>query len=338
AKITQIFCSIDDFCLDFMPQYQKVLLGTKKRNKPTKLHLSEIMTIQVACGIKTYNGSIGMSMDSIPHRTILEEAEAQGIATGLVATCFIVHATPAAFYAHQPLRTMNEEIALDLVDKDVDLIIGGGKKYFDRRDQDDRNLYEELQEKGYQVSDYSKLDLTQVNFHTRSKVIHFTADRHPVPVSAGRNYLPYASKAAPRFLKNYNSDKGFFLMIEGSQIDWAGHGNEGDLMIEEVLDFDRAVGEALRFAQADGNTLLIVTADHETGGMAINPGSKIGEINTEFTTNGHTAALVPVYAYGPGAEDFQGIYENTAIYYKMKRLLGLESTNVATEMNAGDRE
>ena len=111
-------------------------------------------------------------------------------------------------------------------------------------------------------------------------------------------------------------------MIEGSQIDWAGHGNEGQLLIEEVLDFDRAVGEVLDFAMADKKTLVIVTADHETGGMAINPGSEFGDIETAFTTNGHTAALVPVFAYGPGAKNFKGIYENTAIYQKMRTAWG----------------
>lgn len=286
-----------------------------------------------ACGIKTYNGAVGVNIDSIPQKTILEEVEEQGMATGLVATAFIVHATPAAFYAHQPIRVFNEEIAADLLKTDVDLIIGGGKKYFDRREKDNRNLIKELVAKGYEVTDYMGRELNEVNFSGKRKIVHFTADRHPVPVSAGRDYLPFASRIAPRFLKNMSPDKGFFLMIEGSQIDWAGHGNEGDLLIKETLDFDRSIGEVLDFAYEDKNTLVIITGDHETGGFALNPGSRKGKIETAFTTNGHTAALVPVYAYGPGAEEFRGIYENTAIYHKMKKLLKLDNQVAAPNLS-----
>ena len=286
-----------------------------------------------ACGIKTYNGAIGVNIDTIPQQTILEEAELRGLSTGLIATAFIVHATPAAFYGHQPIRTFNEQIAADLLNVDVDLVIGGGMKYFNRREIDNRDLYKELQEKGYSVTNYMEVPLEKIDIYTKQKIVHFTADRHPVPVSAGRNYLPFATKLAPRFLRKVSDDKGFFLMVEGSQIDWAGHGNEGQLMIEETLDFDRAVGQALDFAKADGNTLVIVTADHETGGLAINPGSKKGEIHTEFTTNGHTGTLVPVLAYGPGAENFKGIYENTAIYHKMRRLFGFDQSTAASQID-----
>lgn len=287
-----------------------------------------------ACGIKTYNGAIGVNIDTIPQQTILEEAEIRGLSTGLIATAFIVHATPAAFFGHQPIRTFHEEIAADMMDVDVDLIIGGGMKYFSRREMDDRNLYQELQNKGYYVSNYSEMELHDLDLRSNKKIVYFTADRHPVPVSAGRNYLPYASKIGARFLKKISEDKGFFLMIEGSQIDWAGHGNEGQLMIEETLDFDRAVGEVLDFAEADGNTLVIVTADHETGGLAINPGSKKGKIETAFNTNGHTGTLVPVFAYGPGAEEFKGIYENTAIYHKMRHLYGFDAVSNTSQVNA----
>ncbi|GAB5550890.1 MAG: alkaline phosphatase [Saprospiraceae bacterium] len=286
-----------------------------------------------ACGIKTYNGSIGMNIDTIPQGNIIEEAEEKGLATGLVATAFIVHATPAAFFAHQPIRVMHEQIAADLLKLDIDLLIGGGKKYFDRRETDNRDLYQELKQKGYVVSDYLTKELQQLSYSPNNKIAHFTADRHPVPVTAGRSYLPYASRIAPRYLKGRAKENGFFLMIEGSQIDWAGHGNQADLMIAETLDFDRAIGEVLNFAKSDGNTLVIVTADHETGGLAINPGSEIGELKTEFTTNGHTATLVPVYAYGPGAENFKGIYENTAIYHKMRKLLNFDNRPAITQTN-----
>ncbi|MEO1714102.1 MAG: alkaline phosphatase, partial [Bacteroidota bacterium] len=130
------------------------------------------------------------------------------------------------------------------------------------------------------------------------------------------------SALAPNFLDKHNEQKGFFLMIEGSQIDWGGHANDSEYIISEMLDFDQAIGQVLEFAEQDGETLVIVTADHETGGYAINPGSKMGEIKGSFTSGYHTAALIPVFAYGPGAELFGGIYENTAIYHKMRDAYG----------------
>ena len=115
-------------------------------------------------------------------------------------------------------------------------------------------------------------------------------------------------------------------MLEGSQIDWACHAKEGPRAVAEMLDFDAAIGEILRFAEADGQTLVIITADHETGGMAIDQGSRPDSLDISFTTGYHTASMVPVFAYGPGASLFGGVYDNTDIYGKMKQLFGFPST------------
>src|SRR5690606_21429763 len=123
------------------------------------------------------------------------------------------------------------------------------------------------------------------------------------PASQGRDYLPGASGAALKYLTDQKK-KGVFLMIDGSQIDGGGHANNSEFIITEMIDFDKAVGEVLDFAKKDGNTLVIVTADHETGGYSINSGSSLDTIVAGFTTKGHTAALIPVFAYGPGAELF----------------------------------
>lgn len=282
-----------------------------------------------ACGKKTFNGAIGIGVDTLPMLNIIEEAESKGYATGLVATSTIVHATPAAFIAHENSRESYEAIAVDFLDVDIDLFIGGGKRYFDNRETDDRDLIQELKRKGYLVGDYFNEDIVGAKPSLNRNFAFFTADKQPLPAQAGRDYLPYASKLAVNFLKN-RSDKGFFLMIEGSQIDWGGHGNDGQMVIQEVLDFNKALGKVLDFAKKDGNTLVIVTADHETGGLALNPGSRMGKIKTAFTTNGHTAAMVPVFAYGPSAEKFTGIFDNTEIYHKMRAAFGFKEVDLSS--------
>ncbi|HOY21232.1 MAG TPA: alkaline phosphatase [Haliscomenobacter sp.] len=283
-----------------------------------------------ACGIKTFNGAIGVDKDTLGVKTILEEAEENGLATGLIATSTIVHATPAAFIAHVVSREQYEEIASDMIKTQVDLLIGGGKKYFDRRENDSRNLYEEYQQKDYKVSDYSQEDMHDMRWDATSNLLYLTADKHPLNVGAGRDYLPYATRRSLEFLEKRSKDKGFFIMIEGSQIDWACHANDGKLAIKEALDFDRAIGEALNFARSRGNTLVIVTADHECGGMALNPGSKMNKIEPAFTTINHTASMIPVFAYGPMAKQFAGIFENTSIHKKMRQAFGFAETKTQT--------
>lgn len=118
-------------------------------------------------------------------------------------------------------------------------------------------------------------------------------------------------------------------MVEGSQIDWGGHDNDQDYITSEVIDFDKAVGAALEFAKKDSNTLVIVTADHETGGMGLNGGNiETGKVDAKFTTKGHTGVMVPVFAHGPGAEKFMGVYENTEIFRKM--LISLPTTKTSS--------
>ena len=277
-----------------------------------------------SCGVKTYNGAIGVNADTIPVQTILEEVANKGMKTGLVASSSIVHATPASFAAHNRLRSNYEEIAADMSDSKVDLMIGGGKSYFDRRTMDERNLYQELEGQGYKISDYFREDFKDLEVSEMGeKWAYFTADKEPLSVEAGREYLIPASKIAMDFLNEKSSDSGFFLMIEGSQIDWAGHANNFTFFKHEMHEYDKVIGAALDFAEKDGNTLVILTADHETGGLSINNGSKMDSIVPAYTSDYHTATMIPVFAYGPGAERFSGIYENTEIYHKMRAALKL---------------
>ncbi|MDX1909323.1 MAG: alkaline phosphatase [Bacteroidia bacterium] len=272
-----------------------------------------------SAGEKTYNGAIALSVDSLPLVTILELAEQAGKSTGMVVTCEVTHATPACFIAHQPSRNMHEAIAADFLKTDIDLFIGGGMNYFARR-IDQRNLIAELLSKDYLVMDWT-VDLNSLDKTTRKNLAYFTAADKPLPYSKGRTYLPDASRFAATFLDN-RSKEGFFLMIEGSQIDWGGHEMDGPYVISEMLDFDRAIGQILEFAAADGETLVIVTADHETGGLAITGKDDAGDLKTAFIYDHHTPAMVPVFAFGPGAEAFAGIYENTALFTKMKNAYG----------------
>lgn len=275
-----------------------------------------------ACGVKTFNGAIGVNPDTTAVKTILEEAEERNMATGLVATSSITHATPASFIAHVPSRNMYEEIAAYFLDTEIDFFIGGGKKYFDQREKDERNLYAELESKGYMVSDFSKDKLEKTSVDYNKNFAYFTADAEPEKAKEGRDYLEAAGRLAPRFLKEHTGT-GFFLMIESSQIDWGGHANDSDYIVSEMIEFDRMIGDILAFAKEDEETLVILTADHETGGYSINQGSQMDSLVTAFTTDKHTGVLIPVFAYGPGSKLFAGIYENTAIHEKMRAALGL---------------
>jgi alkaline phosphatase len=272
----------------------------------------------ISTGYKTNNEYIGLDEQAIFRKTILESAEENGLSTGIVVTCPIAHATPAAFMAHQESRYNYENIAVDIVHSGVDLFIGGGKVNFENR-KDSLNYSDSLRKRGYIIS----YNIDSIQLENIKKTGCFISDDELLPVYKGRgNYLPRATKLALN--KLHRNEKGFFLMIEGSQIDWGGHANNIDYITGEMIDFDVAIGEAFKFADENPGTLVIVTADHETGGLALVGGDiKSGKVDARFSTNLHTGVMVPVFAYGSGSEEFSGIYENTEIYKKMMKLLNL---------------
>lgn len=265
-----------------------------------------------ACGQKTYNGAIGVDANGNAIPTILEIAEKNGLATALVATCSITHATPASFISHQPSRALDENIALDFLKTDVDVFIGGGRKYFSQR-KDSLNLTDSLKARGYQIAN-SMAEVQQV---TSGKLAAFLADNHQPQFSDGRgDELVKSTEVALQLLKS--NKKGMFMMIEGSQIDWGGHNNNTQYIIDEMIDFDNAIGKVIDFAKKEGNTLVVITADHETGGFTLVGGDiNTGQVEGKFTTGNHTGVMIPVFAYGPGAEQFSGIYQNSDIFHKM---------------------
>ena len=281
-------------------------------------------------GEKTYNGAVGVATDSTKLKTLVEIVSPQHVKTGVISTSSIQHATPASFYAHALHRSQYEDITLDLVASDIDFFAGGGRKFFNTR-KDGRNLLKELKEKGFEVDTTALGGINEVKKY--SKMAYILAENHLDAVAKSRgDFLPKATELGIEFLNKDAAKSGFFMMIEGSQVDWGGHSNDADYLISELIDFDDAVGKALDFAEKDGNTLVIVTADHETGGftLASTPKKKedgttysdYNEITGTFSTKGHSATLIPVFAFGPGSEAFSGIYENTEIFYKI-----LEVTN-----------
>jgi alkaline phosphatase len=276
----------------------------------------------LATGKKTYNGAIGVGTDSALVRNIREIIAEQGKATGVVATSSVTHATPAAFVAHQVSRELHEAIAMDYLHSDADLFLGGGLHYFTNR-LDQRNLIHELASAGYTIDTQTVATnpIPQFNPARTQKVVGLYGAEHLLPVDSGRrDFLPAATSAAIMVLNQ--NPKGFFLMVEGSQIDWGGHDRNTSYIVSEMLDFDRAVGEALRFAATDKNTLVIVTSDHETGGFSlINGDLSRGMVEGAFLSDDHTAVMVPVFAYGPGASLFAGFYDNTDIPKKIMKAL-----------------
>lgn len=270
----------------------------------------------IATGVRVNNGVIAIDQDGKVLKSILYISEDNNKATGLVSTSAITHATPASFVANQPDRGMYEDIAGDFLDSGIDLFIGGGKEHFTSR-EDGRNLLEELSQNNYRV--FSSLE-EAASVKTGPMAILTAAIHNEVYPERG-NLLPDATQKAIEVLQS--NKEGFFLMVEGSQIDWGGHANNTTYIVHETLDFDRAVGKALTFAANNKKTLVIVTADHETGGMSIDNGDiSKGTLSAKYTTGDHTGIMVPVFAYGPGAEAFIGIYKNTDLFVKMVEAFG----------------
>lgn len=272
-------------------------------------------------GEKTYKRAIGVSVDSLPQETILERLQGEGYQTGLISLTSITHATPASFYAHVTDRDMHEEIASQLVESNVDFFAGGGKKFFNQR-TDGKNLFEELVDKNYHLD---TLELSETIKGKKNAYV-LADDGIPSKIDGRGDYLSEATTMALNYFDQ--REEPFFMMVEGSYIDWGGHAENAEMMISEVADFDKTLGVVLDYVEAHPNTLLVVTADHETGGVSIGKHYEVDKstgkkkevpekVTVYFNSNQHSGELIPVFAKGKGAENFQGIYENNEIYHKM---------------------
>lgn len=278
----------------------------------------------LSAGTKTYNGAIGVDDNKQSVENIREVAEKMGMATGVVATYAVTHATPAAFMGHTESRNQQDLIAEQFLDTNVDVFFGGGQKYFMQR-TDSLDLVGKLQEKGYTIA----TSLEEIADIKEGKVGVLAARKGLPTMLKGRgNFLPEATTKALEILTaNAKKNKsGFFLMVEGSQIDGEAHANNIEGVVAEIVDFDAAVKIAFDYADKHPGTLVVVTADHETGGLTIiNNNNKFdvaeNPIAYHFSTGGHSGGMVPIFAYGAGAEAFSRVLENTDIPLIMKSLL-----------------
>ena len=272
----------------------------------------------LATGKKTNYHSVGVDTagNSIPSLTDL--ASEKGLSTAVVVTCNLSDATPSAFCASNKDRDNEEEIAADYLNCNVDYIFGGGRNQFYKR-KDGRNLFKEMEAKGYQVcftwEETAKIETGKVFSVLDDGQLPLYPERGEVLKDATLHALSLLAR----------NDKGFFAMLEGSRIDDCGHWHDIPALINEMADFDQTIGKVLQWAEKDGETLVIVLADHETGGLSLLGGDiSKGEVNGHYSTGGHSGIHVPVYAWGPGAEEFAGIYENTDIFNKIAELLKLK--------------
>ncbi|MBE9586867.1 alkaline phosphatase [Mucilaginibacter sp. JRF] len=269
----------------------------------------------MATGHKTNNRYISMNPTGQALTRIPDTLAAKKIKSGIISCADITDATPAAFYAHNIERTNSTAIAADLLTSNVDVLIGSNQKSF--FNNPDASLMQKLKAKGYNVD----TTLTALQKQQQGKQVVLLADAETRPVIKGRgDMLSRSLKETIRLLST--NKNGFFIMAEGAQIDHGGHANDLPFLVTEMLDFDRTVGEALKFADQNGETLVIVTADHETGGLSLLDASTAeGRVLGNFSTNDHTSINVPVFAYGPNSNEFLGTYQNIEIFNKIVKLL-----------------
>ena len=278
----------------------------------------------LACGEKTNNSVIGLNAQGDTIYSSLTFAKSLGMQTAIVVSCDITHATPAAFYAHASHRDEREAIASWLPKSGADVIFGGGLTAFTER-SDSTNLMEQFINNGYYIaSSFNETD--SIN---EGKVIGLFSEKHlPSMVNGRGNLLPQATAKTLEILTNNCKEKncGFFMMVEGSQIDFESHANNPKGIYAEMKDFDTVAGIAFDYADTHPGTLVIVCADHDTGGISI-PSYKtdftLGESGVEynFGSTSHTATMTPALFYGTGADSFGAIIDNTDIAKKIKKFL-----------------
>lgn len=260
----------------------------------------------LAVGEKTANSHVGCTPSAEPLYSMLDKALKLGKKTGVVTVCHLADATPADFCCHDEDRYHYDEIIADYAECGVDYIAGGGRDYFGPKRQDGRDIVAEMKAKGYNYATTEE-ELAAAPLPVLGLM---SDDNLPIAAERGDLFRKMVSRALD-LLSEAGGEKGFAMMIEGSCIDDWQHENRIDLAMEELLDFDRTLGDVLQWAADDGHTLVVVTADHSTGALTLQDGNlEKGEIGVAFGNQSHNGIAVPIYAWGPGSQLFTGIREN----------------------------
>lgn len=275
----------------------------------------------LATGEKHNNRHISSSLSGEIHQSLTDLFYKNQYACGVVTLGNVADATPAAFYGHTTERDDTDEITKWLLDGKLTLLNGSGLEVFNER-KDGKDLLGELKTQANYSIQQSIGDINKVD----GKVICIDERMEKAATEETLSLLADATHEAIRKL-NKENNKGFFLMVEGAKIDYAGHANSLPGSIMETLSFDLAVAEALRFADQNGETLVIVTGDHETGGLSLVDGNmQSNSITAQYMTDDHTPIMLPVFSYGPQASEFTGVYQNTDIFHRILKVTGIALT------------
>lgn len=268
-------------------------------------------------GQKVENYHVNWAPDSARHRTIYDDAAEAGLATGFVVTSDVLDATPASTYGHVPYRKMYDTLSVQMAQCAHSVMVGGGYKYFLPENRHDGLApLDTLRDRGYMLT----RSLDSLLAFEGQRVVALPYDGDPDPAPARGDMLRRSAMKAIQLLER--NRKGFAMLIEGSQIDWACHNNDSAHMRAELADFELMLHAVLDYAERDGHTLVVVTADHETGGLTLPDGDiEAGTNDVRYLWGSHTGCMVPVFAYGPGAEIFSGIQQNTDIPRKIRLLM-----------------
>ncbi|MGH7443770.1 MAG: alkaline phosphatase [Longimicrobiales bacterium] len=268
-------------------------------------------------GMRTGYTMIGMGPDSVPHTSVLEAAEARGMATGMVTTTHITDATPAAFGAHVASRYERFAIAEQYAEKDIEVLLGGGKDFFARR-PDGRDLIGELRERYTVVTtpeDFAEIDIARTD-----RLLGLFADSTIFPDASLRPSMPDMARAALAILDR--DPDGFFLLLESEDTDDLGHSNVPiDSLVGGMRALDSMIAVALAYQEQHPGTLIVVTGDHETGGLSLQVEPE-GGVAGEYATGGHSASMVPIFAGGPGAAAFGTWLRNEEVGRLLMRAVG----------------
>lgn len=277
----------------------------------------------MATGHKTNNSMLGVLPDGTRLGTIAEAAKEDGKSIGIIVTSYLLDATPAAFYAHTSSRGNLRQVEEDLIAFQPDVILGGGRCNFTDQKWEDGTMLDKAVASGIKVLETPEEYYSMTSLDAPVLGL-FAEGSYPMVIDRDADYLADCLNHTLELLDD--NKKGFFIMAEGSHIDHAAHANNTEQLLFEMEEFDKAVNAAMDYADTHKGTLVIVTADHDTGGASLVSDNKdfhLGdsEIGVRYTTTGHTGTPVVIYSYGASAWKFSGVMENTELNRRMREVL-----------------